>query len=472
MNNDNLLHTLLYTLHHDKLLPKKGGRFLVAVSGGMDSVALLHALCACRGELGLLLHVATLNHRIRATGERDVRHVVMLCQQWDVPYTMGDIDVPDYAQRTHQSLETAAREQRYGFLARVALEQDIQTIVTAHHANDQAETLLMHLLRGTGLRGLQGMSTASPMLNYPHLTLIRPLLGLNKHVIKQYVAQHDLEYHEDETNADPAFVRNYIRHEVWRVLERVNPAVQEALLRLSQHARVDAAFIEDEYTKQVVPHIQQTPDRWAVSLTVFREWHEALQRLFVLRAYEAVRGSGREGLHSSVAMDAVKMGNRGVTGNQAPLADGVRLHLIYDEILVERVSAPLRTGSFYLLQEGDVREIRVEEAVILKGWRLLATRTRPLHFNAHLCLPINAKLQLRTRQTGDDMVMLGMRGKPKKLKQLMIDRKIPQLLRGRVPILEVNGDIGAILLPKQWVIAEAFAVPETCDNELLYWLIE
>jgi tRNA(Ile)-lysidine synthetase-like protein len=456
-----LLRTLLHSLPHDKLdsvqFAENAG-LLVAVSGGMDSVAMLHALCEARRLRPLRLHVATLNHSIRPEAEADVAHVVALCQAWDVPYTVGVVDAPAHARTTRQSLEAAARALRYRFLAQTASALKLAYVTTAHHADDQAETVLLHLLRGTGTRGLGGMRQLAPMPAHPSLWLLRPLLGVTRAQIADYVAKYGIRWREDASNADTTYTRNYVRHEVWRALERVNPASKQALLRLADSARADEDFIAQAYEAQVSPHSRQEATRWQVARPTWLAWHEALQRRWLMRACEALAGADAP-LRAFALARALNSARDGATGDLAPLAGGVRLRLAYGAVVVEREDAPLPTDGYPLLaEEGQILRLHVGDTVTLGAWQLHVAGAPTPHASAMLALPPQATLILRARRAGERIALLGMGGAHKTLKDLYIERAIPRHLRARVPVLEADGVAVAVLLPQAWAIAEAVAV--------------
>ena len=150
---------------------------VVAASGGADSLALCHLLY----HAGYDLHIATLDHGLRGdTGQVDADFMCWMARQWGVPCTMGQVDVPALARKQKTGIEATARKTRYDFLADVARQIGTSTIATAHHADDQAETVLMHILRGSGLQGLRGMAFRAPVPGHTDLTLVRPLLAVTR----------------------------------------------------------------------------------------------------------------------------------------------------------------------------------------------------------------------------------------------------------------------------------------------------
>jgi len=232
-----------------------GGIVVVAVSGGADSVCLLHLLARCQEKLDIKLHVAHLNHQLRgAESEADARYVVDLADCLDVPCTMAERDVAAYKAERGCSTEEAARELRYDFLAEVADDVGASRVAIGHTRDDQVETILMHILRGAGTSGLRGLEPCSPIpcRSYQpsaishQIMAIRPLLDVTREETMHYCREHHLEPRIDSSNLSLSFLRNRLRLELLPLLREYNPNVDQALLRLAEIARDDIAFIEQQ----------------------------------------------------------------------------------------------------------------------------------------------------------------------------------------------------------------------------------
>ena len=198
------------------MLPPAGGVMLCAVSGGRDSMALLSFLEQLAAEKGFILHAAHYNHMLRPTADRDEDFVRLWCADRHIPLAFGTCDVRAWAREQGASLEDAARTLRYRFLEETADRVGAQRIATAHHVQDNAETVLLHLLRGTGLRGLGGIAPVRGRV-------VRPFLETDRRDIDAYVEENNIPYVEDESNADIAFARNRLRIEVMPLLEKLAP---------------------------------------------------------------------------------------------------------------------------------------------------------------------------------------------------------------------------------------------------------
>lgn len=222
-----------------------GQPILVAVSGGVDSMVLLHALHSLSRKSGWNLTVAHLNHRLRgASSFADERLVSRAAERLNLPIVVSHSNVRDFAKTSGLSLEMAARKFRHEFLARTALELQIPSIALAHHLNDQVELFFLRLFRGSGSQGLAGMKWSNPSPSDPKATLVRPLLNCPKSLLLEYAAREGIGFREDKTNASLDFQRNRIRHELLPLLERqYQPGVLGNVLRVMDILGAESAFV-------------------------------------------------------------------------------------------------------------------------------------------------------------------------------------------------------------------------------------
>jgi tRNA(Ile)-lysidine synthase len=225
-----------------------GAKVLCAVSGGADSMAMLDGLCAVNGlrNRRWLLSIAHLDHRIRTDSRECAEFVRNAAAEFGLECCVESIDVPAIVRKEGGSLEEIARRARYGFFHRTAGALGANIVAVAHHADDQAETVLHRAFRGTGLHGLSGMPIVRAIADGSHVHVVRPFLGFRRDELREYVSHRDLHFREDVTNADSsAATRNRIRHEILPMLESaLNPKVVEALVRLAEQARKTFEAIE------------------------------------------------------------------------------------------------------------------------------------------------------------------------------------------------------------------------------------
>ena len=230
----------------------EGQRALIAVSGGLDSMALLHVMLEIREPLRISLVAAHFGHGIRPESEEDARFVQAHCEAAGVPCRVGRADVPALAARWRTSLEDAARRARYDFLASAAAECGADCILLGHQLEDQAETLLLHLVHGAGLRGLSAMETVSD-------GRVRPFLHTPRAELEAYVNERAIPFREDGTNADTRHARNFLRHQVFPLLRRLNPRVAEAMGRTAAIARRAEASLEAHAAEAVAGRWKRMP---------------------------------------------------------------------------------------------------------------------------------------------------------------------------------------------------------------------
>ncbi|MCS6835203.1 MAG: tRNA lysidine(34) synthetase TilS [Anaerolineae bacterium] len=308
-------------------------RLIVAVSGGADSLALLHLLTEQGGKLGLEMIVAHYNHHLRLSAQRDADHVAHVAQVWGLPCIVGHGHVEALAAAWNLGIEAAARRARYTFLAQVAQEKQAQTVVTAHHADDQAETVLLQALRGTSA-GL-GLRPVSPLPHAPHLRLWRPLLKASKDQLLEYCQRYEIAYMQDESNDDIRFMRNYLRRSIAPLLAHINSSWVAALGRFAEAQATDADFIAQCYAEQVAPHEQHGHNYRRLPKALYRQIHQALAIRWIRASAQALGQT--EDLGQERLLAAHRLASIGETGKRAQLPHGLELHVERSTIAVIRL---------------------------------------------------------------------------------------------------------------------------------------
>ena len=435
-------------------------KLIVAVSGGCDSVALLHVLSDLRGALGCDLHVASLDHGLRAeAGRTDLDFVGELAMRWGLPHTLGRVDVPQLSQAWGMGIEAAARRARYDFLAQIARQEDCQSVVLGHHADDQAETILMNILRGSGLRGLGGMRLLSPMPNHPHLQLIRPLLSVRRAELEQYCQANKLRFRQDESNWDTSYGRNFLRHVAMDKLRRLNPNVVSALIRLAESAAVDEDYLTSQLNALEQVALSSWHDGCRISRSLFREAHPALQRRMLRRAFHQLASADKSLTHE-LTLDLVDFCLSARSGTRRDIGAALGLRISPDEIRMQRKGSLEPSGDYRLIPAATDVVLRPAETLEIGGLSItVGVRRSDCHAGAALVLPAGSELRLRTRRAGDRFKPKGMGGRSRKLKDWLIDRKIPRHIRDQIPLLCADGDIVAICIGATWHLAHLDASP-------------
>jgi tRNA(Ile)-lysidine synthase len=309
-----------------------GERIVAAVSGGRDSTALLSALVSLRGELSLEIHVAHLNHRLRPDAAEDAAAVAKAAERWGSPYHEAAADVRAAASREGRSVEDAARRARYAFLAGVARDVRATVVATGHTLDDQAETVLMRVLRGSGPRGLGGIPPVRP---HDGLRIIRPLIETSRAEIDAYLGRRGLETREDSTNRDTKILRNRVRLVLLPILEGYNPDVRRALARLADVVRDEEDALDALSAGQVGAVLHGTHASVLIPPGAFAGLPVALQRRALREAIRRVRGNDAQ--IAFVHIEEARLGVlSGRSGGVYEAPGGVRIVRRPDAIEVTR----------------------------------------------------------------------------------------------------------------------------------------
>jgi tRNA(Ile)-lysidine synthase len=425
----------------DHKLVTPGRKLLVAVSGGPDSVCLLSILAGLREELGIELHVAHLNHRLRGDdADADVGYVAELSRRLGIPASVESRDVRAYKAQHHTSLEEAAREVRYSFLAQVAVEVGAESVAVGHSADDHVETILMHLIRGSGTRGLRGLQPVSRLhITGTDLVIIRPLLELSREETTGYCRQHGLNPRTDASNYSLTPFRNRIRHELLPQLQKYNPQIAKSLLRTARIAADDLDFIDIELAGVWGKITRKESDSIIFDKESLNKLSPSLVRHAIRAAIESLLGNLRdiEAVHIEDIIDALDK----PAGKVICLPDGLNFTVEYDRYILGTDSAAL--SPFPAL--GAETIISVPGNTTVPGWDVEAAVIAPSavkniekeadDFSAFFDYQVTGnRLTVRCRKPGDRFQPLGME-KPKKLNEYMIDARIPRTWRRRIPLV-------------------------------------
>lgn len=479
-NEEAIASTVLSAIVEQRLWTP-GERVVVAVSGGCDSLCLLHLLQALQPQHGGLLHVAHLDHRLRPESRTEAMYVAETARRWGLPATVESEDVPALIAREGLSPEDAARRARYRFLLRVAANVGASAVALGHTRDDQVETVLMHLLRGAGLSGLRGMRLSAPpapwmveglSLSHP-IRLVRPLLEVSRTETHAYCVAHGLSPVHDAWNEDERFLRVRLRRQVLPVLRTLNPHLDEALLRLARLAAWLESDLEAMLDARWCELAQEASGCIRLRLKPYRDLPWTLRLEAVRRAVERLRGH-LEGVGWDATVAAARLDEAGV-GSEVALVEGIIARREYEALAVGDRGAlevapwpdlgphpvPLAIPGRTLLPEGHSLIATLHGPEDLPSWE--DVQPREAWLDADAC---GNRLWLRPPQPGDRFRPLGLGG-TKKLHDWMTDQKIPRAARRRVPL--VVSPRGIV-----WVVGhridERFAVRPTSSRLLrLRW---
>ncbi len=422
---------------------------VIGVSGGPDSLSLLYALHRLSHKLGLNLHVSHFNHGLRGpASDSDADFVRAQAESLGLPFSTAKENVKSRPGGHSRSLEEKAREARYNFLARVAQEQGAFGIAVAHTADDQAETVLLHLIRGTGLRGLVGMKPVSEATSVSGHTfsLYRPLLEVIRAQTEAYCNTLHLEPRIDYTNLLPETLRNRIRLDLLPLLREYNSRISDSLIRLAESAALDLSLIQSHVDEISAKLVERGESSLSISRRDLSEIHPALRRRILSQALESLSGSpiDIEAVHVE-ALDSLLTAD---TGAKLNLPKGVHATLGYENLYLSRNPAPpsfLRRQESILLPDAP-QLIAIPGQTLIPGWRITAVidETVPTVPDPDPCSALfdmdqlSGPLTVRRRQPGDRFTPLGMSGS-KKLQDFLTDAKVPRHLRDSIPIV-LSGD--------------------------------
>ena len=416
---------------------------LVAVSGGVDSVALLHLLRFRAADLGILLSAAHFDHAMREGSDADARWVKGLCAAWDVPLALGRASRP---LRT----EAEARELRYAFLHDVADQAGATHLATAHHADDQAETVLFRVLRGTGIAGLGGIADFDP-----ETRLLRPLLPFWRSEIEAYARRSRLRWREDPTNRSAGPARNRVRNELLPLIERtLAPGARRSLVRLAALARDDEAAWERALGGAMDEVASEEGGAVVLVRPALAAYDSAIAaRLLrsVLRRFGIV--PGRTGTRTALRFICTAP-----SGRTLELPGGLRIATEFDRARIERAPAEATPPDEPLLIDGGEGRgaFRLGGEARTAEWRRWDGRTPDGDAVVVPLAGARFPLTLRGWRPGD---RVRTPGGTKTLKKLFGEARIPRSARARVPVL---ADAAGTIL---WVAGLARAAPPTRPGE-------
>ena len=395
-----MLTKLLAFIRKNNLI-QPGDSVVCAVSGGADSVALLFALYLLREKLEIALSAAHFNHHLRGEeSDGDEAFVCEFCDRYDIPLTLGGAQV----QAGQKGLEAAAREARYAFFATLPGK-----IATAHTADDNAETVLLHLIRGTGLKGLGAIA---PMRG----NIIRPMLDVTRQDVEAFLAEYHLQYRQDSSNDTDAFLRNRIRHHVMPLLKQENPKIAQNLSAMAQRLRMDEAALQEAAQLDAEPSVAALK---AMSPAVCSRALENFMKQNGVKEPESEHISLTEALVFSDKPSA-----------KADLPGGVTLCRHYDCLTVMSAGDPL-----------PEIKLNCPGQTIAGNYRFICVPANECVNTAAVFTLPQGNWIIRSRRAGDE---IRLSGGTKSLKKLFIDRKIPADLRAGIPVIADGNTVAAV----------------------------
>ncbi|MCI0527095.1 MAG: tRNA lysidine(34) synthetase TilS [Nitrospira sp.] len=424
----------------------RGDLILAGVSGGPDSVCLLHLLKTVSESFPIRLHVAHLDHGLRGKESMaDARFVQNLCHEWKIPVAVESGAVSVLAKQRRLSLQVAAREARYTFFERIADKIQCRWIALGHTADDQAETFLLRLLRGAGSKGLSSIPLQREIqaTSDTKLRIIRPLLNVERKQVLDYLKARSIPYRLDPSNLKPFYLRNRLRQEVIPLLKsHYNPKLIETLYRTAELLGEEQDFLQAQ-ASQMLSQIQVKASGPGMVLdrNGFIKFHRALQRVILRKSIERIKGN-LVGVTYRHLEDALCLIREGKAGSHLKMPGGVSVRLVYDRcwIYLDRGDFITRMEEIALSIPGEVHspslgfvaKTRLEENHVSSDERVCAA------FDYE---KIHPPFTIRGRRPGDYFFPCGMGGKRKKLQDFFVDHKVPRHERDRIPLLTASEGI-------------------------------
>jgi len=431
----------------------EGDAVLIGISGGIDSITLLYSLYFLSDKLKCSLIVTHANHGLRGEqSDREAEFVRKIADELKLPFVIEKIDVLGYMGEKGLSKQAAARELRYDFFERASKKTSANKIALGHNADDQAETVLMRLLRGSGASGIAGMRAVRDKI-------IRPLIEIKRDEITEFVKEKRLRYVEDPSNLEPYYLRNKIRLNLIPLLkEEYNPNIVDTLRETAEIIRDEDEFLES-YCSTILSDIIQSKGNEAIEIDVLKlkNFHIAIKRRIIRIVLKMLKGDLLKisVVHVEEILNSI---NKGFSGKSLNLPDGICVLYEYDKLKLFREAE--------VEEEAEVRfdiPLKIPGETILSApeYKFIAEIISPVDFAASgFSLrnkftaffdmdKLKGALRVRNRVNGDIFHPSGMKGS-KKLKEFFIDEKIPRRERDSIPLI-VSGDI--IL----WIVGERTA---------------
>jgi len=411
----------------------KDSRVLAAVSGGADSMAMLHCLRRLEKAIGFRLGVAHIDHGLRQTSPRDLKFVESQCQELGIPFHFAKVSVRTESKKRNKGIEETARILRYDALEKIAADNGYVRIATAHTASDQAETVLMRVISGAGSRGLRGI------LPIREGMVIRPMLSVTRSEIEAFIVRENIPFTTDETNMDTAYDRNRIRHVLIPLIEKeFNKSLVPALTRLAENMRMENEFLASCAEKaSKLSVLEAGENRIAVDLVKFNRIDDSIKSRILSSALERFEKPPRISqvhLDSMIELCGKKSGSKSLD-----IPGGIRVSVGYDRLIIERKNRKQRTPS------GQKHAVHVTGP----GRHEIPWAGAIFHFEPEdnvqgIELHIDKKTYgypfiIRPQKPGD-RVAPPFAPHTRKLKKIFIDRKIPRETRVTLPVL-CHGDM-------------------------------
>lgn len=412
-------------------LIKKGDKIVVGLSGGPDSVCLLHILNRMKDEWDLKIYAAHLNHQIRGIeAQKDALYISNLCEEMGVTFFIKSINVPEYCEKNSVSIEEGARKLRYEMFYEIKNNVIANKIAIGHNLNDQAETILMRMMRGTGLQGLKGIEYIRDGV------IIRPILDIDRNDIEEYCKQHNLNPRIDQTNLESIYTRNKIRLELIPYMkDNFNSNIIESIVRMGNSLRSDNDYIEKESLFKFEEVSNITGDNVEIELNKYKELHSAIKVRVLRNAIKYILGDTNF-IDQKHIDDIIELESESKIDKVINLPRGIFAYrkknsiiLTTKEIVIEEIEFCYNIPSNGFIKVKEIDLIIETQLMSISKYNSSKVDKSCKWFDYN---KIKGGIVVRNRKQGDKIKLSG---GSKKLKDLFIDLKIPKEDRSKIPVI-------------------------------------
>ncbi len=438
---------------------------LLGVSGGPDSLVMLELFFKFKKYFGINIAAAHLDHLFREESTSEADFVGKKAKSMGIDFHRKTVDVPKIVEKEKMSAESAARRERFKFFKDICLKFDYDLLALAHHRDDQVETVLLNIFRGSGLRGLSGIEKR---LSLGSLEIIHPLLNLSKEEIVEYCRDHSLKPRIDKTNKENIYSRNIIRNKILPIIEKeINPSVKKVIVRNADLIAEEEDFLDkSSETKFLEALISSNGKSLKLDLNILKEYDNVILRRVLRKAYQKLNNS-LDDLYFDHILELEKLLSDTSTGRGIDLPADIKVYINYnelifyknkslkEEVIKEKKKLNLNKKHYFDYGFTIVTDTAKAEEIEFN----LDNNTAVLDLNK-LDLP----LYLRSRKPGDSFVPLGMKGK-KKVKDFLIDEKVPRFERESIPVI-IDGEDNIVWLAG-FRISEEYKVTKNTDKVLI-----
>lgn len=447
-------------------LIEEGDNIVIGLSGGPDSIALLYVLLEIKEYMDFNIFIAHVNHGVRGKDAlEDEKFVQSLSSKLHLPYYCRTVNMDEYAREKRISSEEAGREIRYSFFREILSKIGGGKIAVAHNKDDQAETLIMRFFRGTGIDGLKGME-------YKINDIIRPVLGIERKEIENYLLSRNISSRLDKTNLEPIYSRNRIRLELMPYIRKnYNPNIVDTLWRTSEIASMDSDFL-DQYTENAYRRMVKKRKKHSIVLDsiLFKKEHISIQHR-ILRNCILHINHDLQGFTKTHITSILRLFLEGGTGKKVDLINDIEARINYKGLVIEKKHGNENKDFLYKLNiEGNtyIKELGFEIKTEILSLDKVDINTKNRFIKYFDYDKLQGKLYARNRKAGDRFVPFGMNGS-KKIKDYFIDEKIPKEERDKIPLIT---DEKNIIWISGYRISDLYKITESTNNVLKISIIK